>query len=298
LKVGLACFSESYSFPDNEKFRQALQERDIYNKRVCFDLLDRLENFDNNEPTDTSCYTIEHIMPQNEMLSPEWRQMIGHNWEETQYEWLHRLGNLTLTGYNSAYSDRPFSEKKNMPGGFSESSVRLNKYVREQDVWTSKEIKHRGEELSSKALIVWPKLVVEKALVDQARNADMRERSKRRDVSTVVMTEAAREIFNVLREKIVNIDADIIELAEEKSISYHGPLFFMEVLPRKRGIGVLLARDFSEIEDHSDIAEDASQWKFIVNAKYEGGVYLGIESALDIERALPIIRSAKELSRA
>ena len=297
LKVGLARFSESYCFPDNEKFRQALEERDIYNKRVCFDLLDRLENYENREPSDTSTFTIEHIMPQNEMLCPEWTQMIGNNWQETQREWVHRLGNLTLTGYNSTYSDRPFSEKKNIPGGFSDSSVRLNRYIREQDVWTPTEMKMRGEELSSRALIIWPNLIVEKGLIDQARDAEMRERSRRRDVSNVPMSEAARQIFNVLREQIFTIDADIIELAETKSISYHGPLFFMEVLPRKREVGLLLAQDFNEIEDGSGFAKDASQWKFIVNAEHEGGVYLSIESESDIEKAMPMIRLARELSR-
>ena len=45
--------------------------------------------------------------------------MLGENWKEAQSVWLHRLGNLTLTGYNSTYSDRPFDEKKTIPGGFA-----------------------------------------------------------------------------------------------------------------------------------------------------------------------------------
>ena len=51
-------------------------------------------------------------MPQNEKLPAEWREMLGANWADIQRQWLHRLGNLTLTGYNSKYSDRPFAEKK------------------------------------------------------------------------------------------------------------------------------------------------------------------------------------------
>ncbi|MEP4197918.1 MAG: DUF1524 domain-containing protein [Aliishimia sp.] len=35
-----------------------------------------------------------------------------------QEEWLHTLGNLTLTGYNSEYSDKPFAAKRDMDGGF------------------------------------------------------------------------------------------------------------------------------------------------------------------------------------
>ena len=53
--------------------------------------------------------------------------MLGEDWQDIQSVWLHRLGNLTLTGYNSTYSDRPFRDKKTIRGGFEESSVRLNK---------------------------------------------------------------------------------------------------------------------------------------------------------------------------
>lgn len=297
LKVGLACLSDSYGFPNDDDFCKSLEERDIYQKRVCFDLLDRLENHGSKEITDTSKYSIEHIMPQNEKLPPEWRQMLGVEWQEVQREWLHRLGNLTLTGYNSTYSDRPFEEKKSVPGGFSESSVRLNKFVREQSVWTAHEMKVRSEELAIRAVGIWPSLIVEKQLIDEAREAEMRERAQRRDVSKVPMSTAARQLFDVLREKIRASGADIIEMAEQRSVSYHGPVFFLEVLPRKNKIGLLLALAFNEVDDPSGMAEDASQWKFIVNALYEGGVYVSVEKEGDVEKVLPMIHQAREVSR-
>ena len=45
------------------------------------------------------------------------------------------------------------------------------------------------------------------------------------------------------------------------------------------------------------MAEDTSQWKFIVNAAYEGGVYVGVKSEADIDKALPMIRLAREVAR-
>jgi predicted transport protein len=297
LKVGLARFPDSYGFPGDEDFRKALEERDVYHKRVCFDLLDRLENHGSKETTDTSKYSIEHIMPQNEKLPTEWREMLGAKWQAEQSEWLHRLGNLTLTGYNSTYSDRPFQDKKSVPGGFAESSVRLNKFVREQAVWTSAEMKVRGEELASRALGIWPALIVEKKLIEEAREAEMRERAKRRDVSKVPMSTAARQLFDALRERIHAGGSDIIELAEQRSVSYHGPAFFLEVLPRKNKIGLLLALDFNEVDDPSGMAEDASQWKFIVNALYEGGVYVSVEKEGDVEKVLPMIHQARKVAR-
>jgi hypothetical protein len=106
LKVALARQRESNKFPSDEEFERALKERDLYGLRICRHLLEGLENHDTRELTDTSGYSIEHIMPQNERLPAEWRSMLGENWKEVQNIWLHRLGNLTLTGYNS-FRSRP-----------------------------------------------------------------------------------------------------------------------------------------------------------------------------------------------
>jgi uncharacterized protein with ParB-like and HNH nuclease domain/predicted transport protein len=294
LSVGLALQRDNYRFPDDVEFRNALQERDVYGKRVCFDLLDRLENYGSKEPTDTSKYSIEHIMPQNEKLVTEWRKMLGDDWREVQQRWLHRLGNLTLTGYNSAYSDRPFAQKKTIKGGFEESSVRLNKFVREQVVWTSAEMEKRGKLLASRALLIWPPLVVDKKLIDSAKEAEMRFLAKQQDTLKVPMSEDARNLFELLRAKVKEIDASIIELAEQRSVSYHGPAFFLEVLPRKNRITLILDLDFNEVDDPSGIAKDTSQNKFFVNAVYDGGVYVSIRESEDIEKAVPIIRQAWE----
>jgi predicted transport protein len=294
LCLGLALQRDNYRFPENDEFRIALQERDMYGKRVCFDLLDRLENHDSKEPTDTSKYSIEHIMPQNQKLTLDWRKMLGEDWREVQRQWLHRLGNLTLTGYNSSYSDRPFSEKKKIKGGFEESSVRLNKFVREQSAWTPSEMERRGKSLASRALTVWPPLVVDRASIDAAREAEMRQLSKQQDTRRVPMSEEARTLFDQLRVKVLEIDTNIIELAEGKSVSYHGPGFFLEILPRKNRITLLLDLDFNEVDDPSNIARDASEYKFLVNAVYEGGVLVSILDPDDIDKSLPIIRQAWE----
>jgi predicted transport protein len=208
-----------------------------------------------------------------------------------------RLGNLTLTGYNSTYSDRSFSDKKTIPGGFSDSSVRLNRFVREQQTWTQREMEKRGQKLARQALAIWPGLVVKQELIDNARETEMRERAQRRDVAKVPMSPAARQLFDALRTRIQTLGSDIIELAEQKSVSYHGPAFFLEVLPRKNRILLVLALDFNETEDPSGMAQDTSQWRFFVNAVYEGGVYVRVQSQDDIDKAMPMIRVARELAR-
>ena len=171
LKIYLARQSDNYRFPHDQEFQVQLEKQDIYRKRVCRILLERLENHNTKERSDTSEYSIEHIMPQNERLPEGWREMRGPNWKTIQEEWLHRLGNLTLTAYNSEISDRPFETKKTIGGGFADSAVRLNKFVREQSVWTVAEITQRGVDLSKRGLEIWPKLEVSGALLEKARRA-------------------------------------------------------------------------------------------------------------------------------
>lgn len=52
-------------------------------------------------------FTIEHIMPQNKNPLQEWKDALGENWQEVQKIYLHTIGNLTLTAYNSEMSDKP-----------------------------------------------------------------------------------------------------------------------------------------------------------------------------------------------
>lgn len=104
--------------PDNETFADCLRTKNIYAMlpRYKAYLFERLENGDSNEykdvygRLDSGEYTIEHIMPQK--LTPAWTSELGQDAENIHGEWLHTLANLTLTAYNSKYSNAPFSEKK------------------------------------------------------------------------------------------------------------------------------------------------------------------------------------------
>ena len=292
LKVALARQNVNYRFPSDEEFELQLREADLYGLRICRHLLEGLENFGSKEPTDTSGYSIEHVMPQNERLRRGWREMLGEDWKEIQKTWLHRLGNLTLTGYNTTYSDRDFDEKKTIEGGFADSSVRLNKFVREQTVWTPKEMTTRTNELVKRALKAWPPLRVDKTLVDAADHSEMRKLAARQDLTKIRMTADAKALYEALRAQVMTIGTDILELAEPNSISYHGPAFFLEVLPRAHKLTLLLALDFNEVDDPSGLAKDATEKKFFVHASHEGGVSMSIWDSDAIEKALPVIRQA------
>ena len=147
--------------PIDSEFMDKIQQRDIYNlkSKNRIHLFKRLEDFQNRESDIENSLaegrlTFEHIMPQT--LNRQWRESLGDNYLEIHEKYLNRLGNLTLTGYNPEYSNRPFIEKRNMKNGFKESTLWLNQDIGNVENWTEQEIKTRGKHLANRALEIWP----------------------------------------------------------------------------------------------------------------------------------------------
>lgn len=150
---------ENYQrMPNNREFAANFRQRDIYNLRSKNRdyIFDKFENWGSKEKSSIQNYTIEHIMPQTHNLSNEWKDALGENWEDIQKTYLHTIGNLTLTGYNSELSTKSFIEKRDMDGGFKDSAIRLNVYLQDLDTWNEDEIKKRANRLIEKAKDIWP----------------------------------------------------------------------------------------------------------------------------------------------
>lgn len=156
------------SMPNDEEFKNALYEMDIYSKgdkakHAIIYLCARLESSYNSSEhikvfaelkENSKAYTCEHVMPQK--LNKTWESELGSNAKSIHQKWLHRLGNLTITACNSKYGSKPFAEKCNMPSGYSQSPLQLNRNIAAYEHWSEKEIEQRAQELIQKALEVWP----------------------------------------------------------------------------------------------------------------------------------------------
>lgn len=142
-------------FPTDDEFAESLRTADLYNFQRAPYLFRKLENHGRKEEVSIAEYSIEHIMPQNENLSPAWQSALGPDWQGIHERLLHTLGNLTLTGYNPEYSDKPFAKKRDMKGGFRESPLRLNDGLGQLDTWSATEIEARASHLASKAVGIW-----------------------------------------------------------------------------------------------------------------------------------------------
>ena len=157
VQVALLLKDSYRRFPKDEEFRAAFVVKDVYNFRSRNYLLRKLENYGQKELVNVESCTLEHIMPQNEQLSAEWQEELGHNWQEIHAKYLHTIGNLTLTGYNPELSDHPFREKRDRKdGGFAHSPIRLNSGLARLEHWNKEEIEKRAESLAELALKVWP----------------------------------------------------------------------------------------------------------------------------------------------
>ena len=161
FKYALTSKKERARFPDDDEFAMLFSERQIYqmNSKNKVYILERLENDNTLEDkdvyrhVDAGDYSIEHIMPQH--LTPTWIKTLGADYEQIHEQWLHRIANLTLTAYNSKYSNSSFEEKKTMEHGFSQSGIRLNQDIAKKDKWTLVELEERDSALTQRALKIW-----------------------------------------------------------------------------------------------------------------------------------------------
>ncbi|MBQ7576819.1 MAG: DUF262 domain-containing protein [Synergistaceae bacterium] len=140
--------SSNDAMPSDEKFRDSLLNQDLYSRSsnaLCKFILREIENGGSKEVLNFDDMTIEHIMPQN--LSPEWRRVIS---SEDHDKFLHTLGNLTITGYNSELSNKSFAEKIKLLTSEDNptKAVKLNSDVTNKSSWTVNEIKSRAERLA------------------------------------------------------------------------------------------------------------------------------------------------------
>lgn len=154
---------DSGRFPDDEEFAQALANKAVYQMQGKYRayLFERFENYGTVETKDVythlenGTYSIEHIMPQH--LTPAWVQAMGPDAEEIQETWLHRLGNLTLTAYNSSMSNATFQEKRDGENGYRKSGLRMNQRIALEEKWGPDELQKRSDEMVVEAVNeIWP----------------------------------------------------------------------------------------------------------------------------------------------
>ena len=278
-------------FPSDEEFKRELVKRDLYNFRSCSYWLRRLENLGRKERVPVDEYTIEHIMPQNENLSAKWREALGPEWQQVQETWLHTLGNLTLTGYNSEYSDRPFIEKRDMKGGFRDSPLRLNEGLGAIEDWNKTNIFERAMRLADVAVEVWatPLLAVE--VLDSYQTKPKKPISYTIEDHPYLDDDSPmRSIFEVLRKEILALDPCITEEFLKLYIAYKAETNFVDVVPQKNRLLLTFNMRFYELHDPKRLARDVTELSRWGN----GDAEVGFSKLDEMAYIMSLVRQAFE----
>ena len=246
-------------FPENEEFKQELVKCDLYNFSRRSYWLRRLENHDRKERVPIDEYTIEHILPQNENLSSGWKNALGPNWQKVQKTFLHTLGNLTLTGYNSEYSDRPFAEKRDMKGGFRESPLKLNEDLGFCETWDEDAIKVRANKLALIATNVWAAPSLSSELLKTYTTCSEKAASYTiDDHHQLANGSPARALFDALRNQLLALDPCVTEEFLKLYVAYKAETNFVDVVPQKSRLRLSLNMRFHELYDPRSLAKDVT----------------------------------------
>ncbi|AKB84507.1 hypothetical protein MCMEM_0454 [Methanococcoides methylutens MM1] len=289
LKAHFLSLPSYRHFPLNDEFKRAIQTRDLYNFRSRSYWLRRLENFERKERVSLADYTIEHILPQNTDLSDAWINELGEDWEDIQSTYKHTLGNLTLTGYNSEYSDRPFFEKRDMEGGFRESPLRMNQGLGQLEHWNLEVIQKRAERLAEHAVEVWPIPHLESSVLEAYRpKATNNEYSL--DDHPNLKTGQMRELFEAFRKEVLALDPCVSEEFKKLYVAYKAETNFVDIIPQTKRLLLSLNVPFPDIDDPREICRDVSD----VGRWGNGEVEVGLSSLDQMPYVMGLVRQALE----
>jgi uncharacterized protein with ParB-like and HNH nuclease domain/predicted transport protein len=283
-------------FPRDDEFHRDLHTRDLYNFRSRSYWLRRLENHGRKERVAVDEYTIEHILPQNENLSPKWREDLGHDWQRVQQTWLHTLGNLTLTAYNSDFSDRTFAEKRDMPTapekGLKQSPLKLNQGLGALEVWDEAAIKSRADKLADLAVSVWsaPKLALDVMEAYQPKAAATPDGYTIADHHHL-LNEVSGPLFEAFRKSVLALDPCVSEEFMKLYVAYKAETNFVDVVPQAKRLRLSLNMRFADVVDPKGICRDVTS----LGRWGNGDVEVAFSNLDELPYVLGLVRQSLEL---
>ena len=296
IKASLLLLPSYRRFPSDEEFQRDIQLRDLYNFRSRSYWLRRLENHGRKERVVVENYTIEHIMPQNEALSTEWQTELGTEWQRVQQTWLHTLGNLTLTGYNSEYSDRSFAYKRDQVTGkegkkigFKYSPLNLNEGLGEVERWDEEAIKLRAIRLAAEAAKVWAAPQLDADVMDVYRPAAAKGGQQYAITDHPHLSSGPMQgVFEALRKEIILLDPCVSEEFLKLYVAYKAETNFVDVVPQAKRLLLVLNIGTEEIEDPRGMCRDISN----IGRWGNGDVEVGLSNLDDLPYVMGLIRQS------
>ncbi|MDA8428225.1 MAG: DUF262 domain-containing protein [Geobacteraceae bacterium] len=277
-------------FPSDDQFERDIKTRDLYNFRSRSYWLRRFENYGRKEMAQVDEYTVEHILPQNENLSIAWQASLGDECKRIQQTWLHTLGNLTLTGYNSEYSDRPFIEKRDMTGGFKHSPLNVNEGLGQVDVWDETAIMKRAKRLAKRAVQVWDSPKLDDAILTAYRPKTDTVSNYTIEDHPHLLLPAMRPLFEAFRKEVLALDPCVNEEFLKLYVAYKAETNFVDIVPQARRLRLSLNMNFAEISDPKGLCKDVTD----LGRWGNGDVEVGLSTLEELPYVIGLVRQALE----
>ncbi len=288
LEAHFGSLTEKQRFPNNDEFKDCFITIDFYKFKKREYFFERLENFGRKERVYTREYTIEHIMPQK--LEEEWERDLGENFQEIHDKYLHTIGNLTKTGYNTEYRNNSFQEKQGMEKGFKDSPLRLNQSLRDLESFGEEEIKKRANDLADLALKIWTYPNLDAETLEKYKPKKDKKEKKGYDLNSYKFSSHSRELFDILSKEIKALDKRITENFNQDYISYKFDKNFVDIVVQTKDLKLYLNMKFNELQDEKNLARDMTNKGHLGN----GNIEVKLETKENIPYCLGLIKQALE----
>lgn len=219
-----------------------------------------------------------------------WQEALGkERWREVQAQYLHTLGNLTLTGYNSEYGDHPFSKKRDMDGGFKDSPLRLNAGLGQLESWNEDEIKARARRLSALAVTIWRMPRLSPSAATEFNEPRPATGFSVKDHPNLLPPER-RQLFERFRKEVLALDPVVTEQFLKLYVAYKLETNFVDVVPQVARLRLSLNLPFERLHDERKLAWDVTSKGHWGN----GNVEVGLDEASDFTYVMGLVRQAFE----
>ncbi len=291
FKAELMKLTSYRRFPSDSEFSRSLQYKDMYNVRSRAYWLRRLENFGKKERISVENYTIEHVLPQNKNLSQKWQEVLGSEWKVIQEEVVHTIGNLTLTGYNSELSDKFYTDKRDMEGGFANSPLTLNQSLRDHATWNKDKILSRSALLANNMQKVWRYPDLDETTFQSYQSIETERTGYTLEDHPYIAIGASKDLYQAFRKEVLALDENVKEEFLKLYVAFKLDTNFVDVVPQASGLRISLNCKFTDIHDPKGLCRDVTN----LGRWGNGDVELRVNSITDIPYAIQLIRQVVDM---
>jgi len=203
--------------------------------------------------------------------------------------------NEAATAYNSDYSDRAFTDKRDMPDapekGLKQSPLKLNQGLGALETWNEETIKDRAGKLAEIGVGVWPAPKLPQDILDACRPMSDAVTAYTIADHPNLLTANMRPVFEAFRKAVLALDPCVSEEFLKLYVAYKAETNFVDVVPQAKRLRLALNMRFTEVNDPKGLCKDVTD----IGRWGNGDVEVGLSSLDELPYVLGLVRQSLEL---